>query len=53
VKESTSGAKILLVDDEAAITANLAPFLERAGFAVRVASDGEEALRCAAILPPT
>jgi DNA-binding response OmpR family regulator len=36
---------ILLVDDEEAITANLAPFLERAGFAVAVASEGEAALR--------
>jgi len=52
VKESASGAKILLVDDEAAITANLAPFLERTGFAVRVASDGEEALRRAADSTP-
>src|SRR5271157_6280162 len=38
-------SKILLVDDETAITANLAPVLERAGFEVAVASDGEEALR--------
>ena len=38
-------AHILLVDDEEAITAQLAPFLERAGFAVTVASDGAEALR--------
>jgi DNA-binding response OmpR family regulator len=37
--------KILLVDDEPAITGNLAPFLERAGFAVAVAADGEGALR--------
>jgi DNA-binding response OmpR family regulator len=37
--------KILLVDDEAAITSNLAPFLERSGFSVAVAADGEEALR--------
>lgn len=37
--------KILLVDDEQAITANLAPFLERSGFIVAVAADGEEALR--------
>ena len=37
-------ATVLLVDDETAITANLAPFLERAGFAVAVATDGEEAL---------
>jgi DNA-binding response OmpR family regulator len=36
--------KILLVDDEEAITSNLAPFLERAGFIVEVAGDGEEAL---------
>jgi len=38
-------AKILLVDDEAAITDNLAPFLERAGYSVAVAGDGEEALQ--------
>ena len=37
--------RVLLVDDEAAITANLAPFLERAGFIVSVAEDGEAALR--------
>jgi DNA-binding response OmpR family regulator len=37
--------RILLVDDEEAITAQLAPFLERAGFTVAAASDGEEALR--------
>ena len=35
---------ILLVDDEAAITANLQPFLSRAGFRVEVAGDGQEAL---------
>jgi DNA-binding response OmpR family regulator len=35
---------VLLVDDERAITANLAPFLERSGFSVAVAGDGEEAL---------
>jgi len=38
---------LLLVDDEAAITDNLAPFLERAGFDVRVARDGSEALQVA------
>jgi DNA-binding response OmpR family regulator len=38
-------SKIMLVDDENAITTNLAPFLERAGFQVSVAGDGEEALR--------
>lgn len=36
--------KILLVDDEAAITSNLAPFLERTGFHVAVAANGEDAL---------
>jgi DNA-binding response OmpR family regulator len=35
---------ILLVDDESAITDNLAPFLERSGFVVRVATNGEEAI---------
>jgi DNA-binding response OmpR family regulator len=35
---------ILLVDDEQAITENLAPFLERSGFSVEVAVDGEQAL---------
>ncbi|MGA2489692.1 MAG: response regulator transcription factor [Anaerolineales bacterium] len=35
---------ILLVDDETAITNNLAPFLTRSGFEVTVASNGEEAL---------
>ncbi len=36
--------KLLLVDDENAITDNLAPFLKRSGFDVAVAADGEEAL---------
>src|SRR5512147_1242823 len=36
--------KILLADDESAITSNLAPFLERAGFSVMVVSDGQAAL---------
>jgi len=35
---------LLLVDDETAITANLAPFLERSGFNVIVADNGEQAL---------
>lgn len=38
--------RILLVDDEKAITTHLAPFLERAGFIVTVAPDGEAALQC-------
>lgn len=37
--------KILLVDDEKAITANLKPFLERSGFSVNAAANGEEALQ--------
>jgi len=37
-------AHILLVDDESAIIENLAPFLERAGFEVSTAVNGEEAL---------
>jgi DNA-binding response OmpR family regulator len=37
-------AKILLVDDETAITDNLAPFLQRTGFAVEVAVNGQDAL---------
>jgi DNA-binding response OmpR family regulator len=41
----TTKPKVLLVDDEQAITSNLAPFMERAGFCVAVAADGEEALR--------
>lgn len=36
--------KILLVDDESAITENLAPFLERSGFSITVAANGQEAL---------
>jgi len=40
----TARPKILLVDDEPAITTNLAPFLERSGFVVAMAADGEEAL---------
>jgi DNA-binding response OmpR family regulator len=36
---------ILLVDDESAITDHLAPFLERSGFSVQVAGDGEQALQ--------
>jgi DNA-binding response OmpR family regulator len=37
--------KLLLVDDEEAITSMLAPFFERAGFEVAVAGNGEQALR--------
>jgi len=44
--------KVLLVDDESAITTNLAPFLERAGFTVAVAADGAEALSQVASFAP-
>lgn len=43
---------VLLVDDEEAITAGLAPFLGRSGFEVLTAADGREGLaRCAAERP--
>jgi len=51
-EKMVSQSKILLVDDEEAITSNLAPFLERAGLIVEVAGDGEEALRHAADFAP-
>jgi len=44
--------RILLVDDEQAITSSLAPFLERAGYTVTVAGDGEAALRQVAEFAP-
>lgn len=44
--------KVLLVDDERAITTNLAPYLERAGFEVAVAGDGEAALKRIASFNP-
>lgn len=44
--------RILLVDDEVAITDNLAPFLERAGFVVAVASEGERALELVSQFEP-
>lgn len=43
---------LLLVDDESAITAQLGPFLERSGFAVTIATNGEEALQSVAAHPP-
>jgi DNA-binding response OmpR family regulator len=52
VKESAPGPRILLVDDEEAITSNLAPFLERAGFTVQAAGDGKEALHFVADYVP-
>jgi DNA-binding response OmpR family regulator len=43
-KVMTNKPKLLLVDDEAAITDRLVPFLSRSGFEVRVASNGIAAL---------
>ena len=43
---------VILADDDEAITSNLAPFLDRAGFAVHVASDGETALELVERLDP-
>jgi DNA-binding response OmpR family regulator len=43
---------ILLADDETAITSELAPLLERSGFAVIVAGNGDEAQRLAQTARP-
>lgn len=48
----TTPCKIMLVDDEDAITGNLAPFLERSGFEVAVAADGAAALETAERFQP-
>src|SRR5260221_12070899 len=39
-----SPAKVLIIDDESAITENLKPILERSGYSVATAEDSEEAL---------
>lgn len=44
--------RLLLADDEEAITSELAPFLERAGFEVSVAHNGADALQMAQSLRP-
>lgn len=44
--------RLLLADDEQAIIAELAPFLERSGFEVAVACNGAEALQMAGSLQP-
>jgi DNA-binding response OmpR family regulator len=44
--------RILLADDEEAITAELAALLERSSFTVEVAHDGDDALRKATALRP-
>jgi DNA-binding response OmpR family regulator len=48
----TDKPRLLLVDDEAAIIENLAPFLERSGFAIVTAVNGSEALRQITTAPP-
>jgi DNA-binding response OmpR family regulator len=45
MEDKRRGGRILLVDDESAITSNLAPYLERTGFVVATAADGETALQ--------
>ena len=47
-----AATRILLADDEEAITSELAPLLQRSGFEVAVARDGDEALRLAQTLRP-
>ena len=47
-----TNARILLVVDDQAITANLAPFLERSGFDVVVAADGIAALERVPVFDP-
>jgi DNA-binding response OmpR family regulator len=44
MEEKKRSRRILLADDEVAITSHLAPFLERGGFDVATAADGENAL---------
>jgi two-component system, OmpR family, KDP operon response regulator KdpE len=48
----TSGARILLVDDELSIQRTLAPLLRSRGYDVEVAGTGADALRLAAEHPP-
>jgi DNA-binding response OmpR family regulator len=45
MEDTKRNSRILLVDDEPAITSNLAPFLERTGFGVATAANGETALQ--------
>ena len=47
-----ASSKVLVVDDEPAITGLLELALERAGYRVRIANSGHEALRAALADPP-
>jgi DNA-binding response OmpR family regulator len=48
----TVATRILLADDDDAITSELAPLLRRAGFEVSIAEDGDAALRLAGQIRP-
>lgn len=48
----TATARVLLVDDESAITGALVPFLTRSGFTVNVANNGREGLALVETLRP-
>jgi len=50
--DSDKRPRLLLVDDESAITEHLAPFLERMGYVVAVAEDGENALQQIKVFGP-
>ena len=47
-----SRPRLLLVDDDEAIRANLSPYLERSGFEVTLAHDGRQALELLDAAPP-
>jgi DNA-binding response OmpR family regulator len=49
---SATERRILIVDDDADLTAGLAFFLEQHGYTVLVAQDGREGLRLARMEPP-
>jgi len=51
-KELNGNPRLLLVDDEMAITDRLEPFLSRAGFQVRVVGDGVSALQEVTMFAP-
>ena len=51
-KELNGKPRLLLVDDEKAITDRLVTFLSRAGFQIKVAANGESALREIAVFAP-
>jgi DNA-binding response OmpR family regulator len=51
-KELNGKPRLLLVDDDKAITDRLVPFLSRAGFQIKVAANGESALREIAVFAP-